>query len=156
MHVLLQLVLTFDPHWKRVHCIIIALYFDLYGQLQCTVFRIVQRKHPPPFLLIWWVSLYTARRLLVLTSDFSPVNSKCPWVFIQDNTASCFDLNVAVLSTLSLFVFTLLCLFVSSETKELVPVPGCILSCSLSPHPTLGRAAHLFPSGPLHYYCIIL
>ena len=31
------------------------------------------------------------------------------------------------------------------DSKVLVPVPGCILSCSLRPHPTLAKASHLIP-----------
>ncbi len=43
---------------------------------------------------IWWVSLYTFRRLLVLTSDFWPVNAKCPWVLTWNSTVSCFDPSI--------------------------------------------------------------
>ncbi len=31
------------------------------------------------------------------------------------------------------------------DSSALVPIPGCILTVSLEPHPTLARATHLLP-----------
>lgn len=31
------------------------------------------------------------------------------------------------------------------ETSSLIPIPGCILTVDMEPHPTLARAAHLLP-----------
>lgn len=40
--------------------------------------------------------------------------------------------------------------FVSiSDSSSLVPIPGCILTLILDPHPTLARAVHLFPPSVL-------
>eukprot|EP00731_Ephydatia_muelleri_P000202 Em0001g202a len=38
------------------------------------------------------------------------------------------------------------------DFKEVVPIPGCILACSIRPHPTLARGAHLFPPNTLITY----
>lgn len=35
------------------------------------------------------------------------------------------------------------------ECLSLVPIPGCILTVCLEPHPTLARAAHLLPPATL-------
>ena len=38
------------------------------------------------------------------------------------------------------------------DSKNMVPIPGCILTCSLQPHPTLTKASHLFPGNMLVSY----
>ena len=40
----------------------------------------------------------------------------------------------------------------SPDPNEVVPIPGCILSCSLHPHPILARGTHLFPPNVLVTY----
>ena len=43
-----------------------------------------------------------------------------------------------------------------SDSKDLVPIPGCILTCTLQPHPTLAKASHLFPANVLVSYSDII
>ena len=35
------------------------------------------------------------------------------------------------------------------DSKDLVPIPGCILTCNLHHHPILSKASHLIPANVL-------
>ena len=69
--------------------------------------------------------------------DFNPLLTVSLYRVYVSSDTSTHNTHVSALITL--------CLSMLADTKELVPIPGCILTCSLSPHPTLAKASHLLP-----------